>query len=101
MRVGWALTFLSSQRYAAKRGLPHYLQAMRVKSHQGKQNKTATFEERTLISKKTHWSLPFTLRHTERVRLSHDRLMSRGGACVGSSWAFKQPRSARKHRKHK
>lgn len=48
------------------------------------------------MSKKTQWSLPSALRHTESVRLSHDRLMLRGGAGVGSSWAFKQSRFAAK-----
>lgn len=46
------------------------------------------------MSKNTHTSLSCCLKHTASVRLSHDRLTSRGGAGVGSSVAFRHVRSA-------
>lgn len=48
------------------------------------------------MSKNTHRRFAPALKHTESVRLSHDRLTSRGGAGVGSSCAFRQLTSAKK-----
>ena len=43
---------------------------------------TSTFAARALTSKNRHLSVPPSLKHTESVRLSHDKLMSRGTAGV-------------------